>query len=138
VPSAFRSRPQTGRRERASNAASPTLALADAAHSLARRRRPARGGDRPAITASLADTAGLGARPAAERAAWAEALAYYSADVARRDILFDAALVAAKAALAERGSVGRYWAAVERHWRPHLDGQTSLREAVRAIVAELP
>jgi hypothetical protein len=34
--------------------------------------------------------------------------------------------------------VGRYWAAVERHWRPHLDGQTSLREAVRAIVAELP
>jgi hypothetical protein len=37
-----------------------------------------------------------------------------------------------------RGSIGRYRAAIERHWLPHLDGRTSLREAMRAIVAELP
>ena len=48
---------------------------------------------RPAVTESLADTAGLGALSASLRDGWGDALAYYSRAIAERDVLFDSALV---------------------------------------------
>src|ERR671932_2770716 len=44
---------------------------------------------RDSTHAALADTLGLGARSADERRAWDAALAYYAADLAGRDLLFD-------------------------------------------------
>lgn len=44
-------------------------------------------------TRTLDDTAGYGALPAAERAAWEESLGYYMRSVAKRDALFDSSMV---------------------------------------------
>jgi hypothetical protein len=55
---------------------------------------------RPADSASLADTVGLGARSADERRAWDAALAYYAAELAERDALLDTVMVRTKDRLA--------------------------------------
>jgi hypothetical protein len=43
----------------------------------------------PAASETLADTVGFGARSAGERRAWNDAVAFYAADLARRDAVFD-------------------------------------------------
>jgi hypothetical protein len=48
---------------------------------------------RPAVTRALTDTAGFARLSAEQRAAWASAIDYYVAFVAKRDILFDSSLV---------------------------------------------
>ena len=35
------------------------------------------------------------------------------------------------------GGMARYFPVIQRHWVPHLDGRSSLREAMRAIIADL-
>ena len=62
---------------------------------------------RPTIAAALRDTVGLESRSALERQAWRSALAYYGAEVAGRDLVFDTALIADKARLARAGN--REW-----------------------------
>jgi hypothetical protein len=49
--------------------------------------------DRPAVTRSLMDTAGLGALSAAQRRSLDEALEYYGRVLAERDILFDSTMI---------------------------------------------
>jgi hypothetical protein len=34
-----------------------------------------------------------------------------------------------------RGRIARFHPLLERHWLPHLDGRTTLQEALAAIVA---
>src|SRR5215203_3012267 len=56
---------------------------------------------RPAVTAALADTVGIGALSKDQRDVWNDALAYYGRAVAAKDILFDSSLVAVNNRLAE-------------------------------------
>jgi hypothetical protein len=56
---------------------------------------------RPATTAALGDTVGIGALSPSLRAAFEGAVAYYDSTVATRDILFDSSLVAVNDRLAE-------------------------------------
>lgn len=51
-------------------------------------------GRRPGVAAALADTAGVGALPAADRDVWERAIAYYDSTIAQRDVLFDSGMVA--------------------------------------------
>lgn len=48
---------------------------------------------RPAVTSSLADTAGFGALLESDRKEWEAAVAYYDSAMASRDILFDSSMV---------------------------------------------
>ena len=56
---------------------------------------------RPATTAVLGDTVGVGALSPSLRAAFERAVAFYDSAVAARDILFDSSLVAVNDRLAE-------------------------------------
>ena len=56
---------------------------------------------RPSTIQALADTVGFGALPAPQRAAWDSAVAFYSRDIADRDVLFDSALVVVNARLSQ-------------------------------------
>jgi hypothetical protein len=48
---------------------------------------------RPAVVKSVRDTAGLGARSAADRDAWEAAVGYYERSLARRDATFDVGMI---------------------------------------------
>lgn len=71
------------------------------------RARAGQDADRAAVTASLADTAGLGALGAQERRAWEGALEHYGRALAGRNAVFDREMVAITTRLAELGDAGR-------------------------------
>jgi hypothetical protein len=60
--------------------------------------------DRPATKQALADTVGFANLPASQRAAWDSAVAFYTRDIADRDVLFDSALVVVNARLSRAGN----------------------------------
>lgn len=77
---------------------------------------------RSATVTALADTAGFGALPAADRAAWEGAVTFYDSSLARRDALFDHGMVAINNALASaESSPGLASVAVDRSLRTALE-----------------